>query len=237
MKNTIVKDIFFASDESVDELTVRFIDAGISEMGARILQASLKLFARKGYAATSVREIVQEAGATNPMLYYYFGSKEGVFTRLLELMFSIIEEKIQAEIPADRTIQEKVRGIVSTHVDALRVAPLAVQFVYSVIFGPQRSGPSFNVVNSHRKSSENLEQIFADSISTGEILVRHGFDARFLSEQLLGIINSHLMHTLNLLRCAANEQEHLEIKNNYLGEEAVDRLVSFFLAGAEKTKE
>lgn len=225
-----------ADATSMDRLTAHFIEAGISEMAARILQASLELFAHKGYAATSVREIVQEAGATNPMLYYYFGSKEGVFVRLLELMFSIIHERIEAEVPADRTLYEKIRGVISTHVDTLREAPLAVQFVYSVIFGPQRIGPSFNVINSNRQSFRQLERVFQKSISSGEIEVRQGFDARFLAEQLLGMINSHMMHTLNMLRCAADTKEHLEFTEYYLGEEAVDRLVNFFLAGAGKLK-
>src|SRR5690554_5605878 len=205
LKSSTATESWFTQDDSLDALTSHFIDAGISEMGARILQSSLKLFARKGYAATSVREIVHDAGATNPMLYYYFGSKEGVFTHLLEAMFSIIHARIGEEIPAERTLEEKVRGVVSTHVEALRESPIAVQFVYSVIFGPQRSGPSFNVVNSNRKSFERLEQIFIGSIESGEIIVSRGFDARFLAEQLLGTINSHLMHALNMLRCAEDE--------------------------------
>lgn len=232
-----MKDILFARDDLVDDLTDRFIDAGISEMGARILQASLSLFARKGYAATSVREIVQEAGATNPMLYYYFGSKEGVLGRLLELIFSIIHARIEAEIPAERTLCEKVRGVVSTHVETLREAPLVLQFVYSIVFGPQQDGTSFNVASSKGMAFEQLERVFIESIDSGELVVRSGFDARFLAEQLLGIMNSHSIHALNMLRGAANEQEHLEIKDYYLGEAAVDRLVYFFLAGAGKLKE
>jgi AcrR family transcriptional regulator len=31
---------------------------------------------KKGYTATSVRKIVEEAGVSKPSLYYYFGNKE-----------------------------------------------------------------------------------------------------------------------------------------------------------------
>ena len=37
-----------------------------------------KLFAERGYDATSVREIVEAAGVAKPTLYYYFRSKEGL---------------------------------------------------------------------------------------------------------------------------------------------------------------
>ena len=44
----------------------------------KILKVAIEILARKGYHATSTREIVEAAGVTKPMLYYYFGSKAGV---------------------------------------------------------------------------------------------------------------------------------------------------------------
>ena len=46
--------------------------------------AGINLFAEKGYASTSVREIVSSAGVTKPVLYYYFHSKEGMFQAILD---------------------------------------------------------------------------------------------------------------------------------------------------------
>ena len=51
----------------------------------RLLEMATKLFAEKGYAGTSVREIVDRAGVSKPVLYYYFKSKEGLFYALLIL--------------------------------------------------------------------------------------------------------------------------------------------------------
>jgi AcrR family transcriptional regulator len=45
----------------------------------RILEIAIQLFATKGFAATSMREVVAEAGCTKPALYYYFESKAGLF--------------------------------------------------------------------------------------------------------------------------------------------------------------
>ncbi|MCE1227092.1 MAG: TetR/AcrR family transcriptional regulator, partial [Geobacteraceae bacterium] len=45
----------------------------------RLLDAALQLFSTKGYAATSVRELVEAAGVTKPVLYYYFKNKEGLY--------------------------------------------------------------------------------------------------------------------------------------------------------------
>ncbi len=50
----------------------------------RLLETATELFAEKGYAGTSVREIVDRAGVSKPVLYYYFKSKEGLFYAILE---------------------------------------------------------------------------------------------------------------------------------------------------------
>ena len=43
---------------------------------ARVLKSAIKLFSEKGYSATTIREIIAEAGVTRPVLYYYFKNKE-----------------------------------------------------------------------------------------------------------------------------------------------------------------
>jgi AcrR family transcriptional regulator len=51
---------------------------------ARLLEAGTALFAEKGYASTTVREIVAKAGVSKPVLYYYFKNKEGIFLAILD---------------------------------------------------------------------------------------------------------------------------------------------------------
>ncbi|NIW00329.1 TetR family transcriptional regulator, partial [Candidatus Saccharibacteria bacterium] len=38
----------------------------------RLLETAIGMFAQKGYAGTSVREIAEQAGVSKPVLYYYF---------------------------------------------------------------------------------------------------------------------------------------------------------------------
>jgi AcrR family transcriptional regulator len=45
----------------------------------RILRIASKLFAEKGFANVSIRDVCREAGTTAPVIYYYFGSKKGLF--------------------------------------------------------------------------------------------------------------------------------------------------------------
>ena len=54
-----------------------------SDVKQRILEASIDLFGRKGYAGVSVREICRAADTTGPMVYYYFRSKRGLYQSIL----------------------------------------------------------------------------------------------------------------------------------------------------------
>ncbi|HEY1853284.1 MAG TPA: helix-turn-helix domain-containing protein [Solirubrobacterales bacterium] len=50
-----------------------------------IQEAATKLFAQRGYTATSVEDIATAAGVTKPMLYRHFESKRDLCIRLLEV--------------------------------------------------------------------------------------------------------------------------------------------------------
>ena len=61
---------------------IKLLETGTRE---RLLETASHLFAEKGYASTSVREIVARAGVSKPVLYYYFQSKEGLLLRHFEV--------------------------------------------------------------------------------------------------------------------------------------------------------
>ena len=50
----------------------------------QILDAALSLFSRKGYGATSVREIGDAAGLSIGNVYHQFADKESIFQTLLD---------------------------------------------------------------------------------------------------------------------------------------------------------
>lgn len=64
---------------------------GVREIAAQatresILRAATKVFARDGYAGGRVDEISKAAKSYDRMIYYYFGSKQGLYVAVLEEM-------------------------------------------------------------------------------------------------------------------------------------------------------
>ncbi|MET4577286.1 TetR/AcrR family transcriptional regulator [Ottowia thiooxydans] len=57
-----------------------------------ILRAATKVFAKYGYAGGSVEKISSAAKSVDRMIYYYFGSKEGLFIAVLEDIYRRMDE-------------------------------------------------------------------------------------------------------------------------------------------------
>lgn len=50
-----------------------------------ILRAALRLFVRKGYAATKVSDIAEAVGMSTGLMFHYFESKEALYVALVEV--------------------------------------------------------------------------------------------------------------------------------------------------------
>jgi AcrR family transcriptional regulator len=67
----------------------------------QILDAALKLFSHKGYGATSVRDIAEEAELSKGNVYHHFPDKETIFRGLLDRYFQAMS---QPEFPFNRAL-------------------------------------------------------------------------------------------------------------------------------------
>ena len=58
----------------------------------RLLKFAIKEFAEKGFDGASTREIVKLAGANISAISYYFGSKEGLYTEILNQVATYVND-------------------------------------------------------------------------------------------------------------------------------------------------
>ncbi|WP_166238506.1 TetR/AcrR family transcriptional regulator [Paenibacillus turpanensis] len=64
---------------------------------ASLLEVARRHFTEKGYAASSMEEIVAEASVTRGALYHHFGNKRGLFQAVLEAVQREIGDRVEAE--------------------------------------------------------------------------------------------------------------------------------------------
>lgn len=93
-----------------------------------VLQSAISAFAKTGYAGTSVLDILEATGLSKPTLYYYFDSKEGLFTAILSSAFDgcekIVAEKTRDAPDLRARLIETAAGLfefAGTHQDLMRL--------------------------------------------------------------------------------------------------------------------
>lgn len=73
-----------------------------------ILQAATRVFARYGYDGGSIEKISKSANSVDRMIYYYFGSKEGLFIEVLENAYRRMND---AELKLKLNTSQPVDGL------------------------------------------------------------------------------------------------------------------------------
>ena len=85
----------------------------------RILEVSSKLFSEKGYANVSIRDVCRETGTNAPVIYYYFGSKKGLFeaaTRSKVSMTDFIQ--LLSKHAAEKDAPNALSGFIKTYLSS-----------------------------------------------------------------------------------------------------------------------
>jgi AcrR family transcriptional regulator len=116
--------------------TAATVKGELSPVARHIARAAARLFAKRGYDATSVREIVEAAGVAKPTLYYYFRSKEGLAQALLTVPLSTLVSALRRIVT---TVEDPIRcleQVMEAQYEFCREDPDRGRFIYALLFGP-----------------------------------------------------------------------------------------------------
>lgn len=182
----------------------------------RLLESALKLFSEKGYEGTSIREIIEGAGVTRPVLYYYFTNKEDLFRKLLE---PALAEYTQAltDIRANYTgALDQLKAIAW---DTFRLAeenPQAVRLILQLYFAPPQGGPKLDKAIYRLRRFRFIKEIMQDGLDQNEL---SGGDAQSLALAFVGMMDTFVTAKSYL-------------PETHLSAEAAEGLVGLFYFGA-----
>ena len=99
----------------------------------KILYSAEKLFADKGFAATSTRDIAKSAGVNVSMISYYFGSKEKLFEEIFKVRMKE-GQSYTTEILENSELNEweKLIKIVENYIKRVKTLPEFYTILQSV---------------------------------------------------------------------------------------------------------
>ncbi len=135
----------------------------------RLLRAAADVFDRKGYAAASVREIVERAGITKPVLYYHYGSKEGILVAILEEGARQLTDGIARVVARPGPVRERIGGICEVVYSLFKENLPAVRVAHAVYFGPREGWPAFDLTKFEAAFLGPLRALVEEGIAKGEL--------------------------------------------------------------------
>ena len=143
---------------------------------ARLLTAALELFNSKGYAAASVREIVTAAGVTKPVLYYYFGNKEGLYLELMNGSFAEFESSLSKITALQGAVTERINHFCSMMLELVKKNMGVVRLIYAIHYGPPQGAPHINFDAYFTRMLDTVHDLVREGIGSGELRPNDSMD-------------------------------------------------------------
>jgi AcrR family transcriptional regulator len=154
-----------------------------------VLDVAATVFAEKGYAGASTRDIADRLGVRQASLYYYFPSKEAALAAICELGVKEFIANLRTIIAEPKDAADKLRAAIANHLLPLRSHPEAD---YIRVFLRHRhelpDGSRQSVAALARTYQSLIEQLFVEGIGSGQL--RADLDPQLSTLALLGLCNS-----------------------------------------------
>ena len=135
----------------------------------RILQSALDLFTRKGYDATSVREICEAAHITKPTLYHFYKSKDGVYNALVDDVLVEFRRTLLATLEAPGTTAERLKRVARAYFASARGHRQLMRFIFALIHNPPASAPRTDFVRYYEELVGCIAARVDEGVAQGEL--------------------------------------------------------------------
>lgn len=193
-----------------------------SETRRQLLQAALRSFADRGYAATSVRQIVDAAHVSKPALYYYFQDKAGLFDALVDQAHDERYDLMRKAAQRGRTLAEKLEEIAAAIFDFSVKNRELMRLAFATAFAASGQAPGQTRCREKGKRAfEFIRSLIEFGQDSGELDSRFSVDE--LAMGIYGQLNSHVMVRLLVPECPLNRK-------------TAQQIVRLFLEGAASRK-
>jgi len=136
-----------------------------------ILDAAVRVFARRGFHACRVSDIAEDAGVAYGLVYHYFAAKDEVLDTLFLERWNVMLEMIREVDARAIPVRAKLEAIVSFIVDSYRHDP---DLMKVIIVEVTRAANSFG--------QTHLEEIRTAYELIGDIVAKAQHDGAFKAE-------------------------------------------------------
>ena len=155
----------------------------------KIFEASMKLFAKKGYEATSIEEITATVGVAKGTLYYHFSSKEEIFDFLIAEGIKLLQNSIDIKTSKYENYIDKLKAIILIQIKIVNKYDEIITILLNQSLGNEKRNEKckeyiFEYIN-------RIEEIVKEGIKLNQI---KEIETRVIASEIYGLIYSTICY-------------------------------------------
>lgn len=153
----------------------------------QLLDIARRLFANRGFRATSLRDIAEEAKISKAALYYHFPNKDELYERVVIQSLDALVQMVSADVARANTPTERVLAFIHSSANFLdnhREHWLAGAHAFREAGQTERRGVALHLRDTYEKLLRNC---VSEGIASGEF--RSDLDPAMTTRFLLSALN------------------------------------------------
>ena len=157
----------------------------------KIFETSMKLFAEKGYDATSIEEITATVGVAKGTLYYHFSSKEEIFNFLIEEGVKLLQNSIDIKTSKLDNYIDKLKSIILIQIKIVAKYEDFITILLSQFYGKEARN---QMCQKHiYEYIDKIEKIVEEGMKAEQI--KKG-DAKAIASEIYVLIASTVVYKM-----------------------------------------
>jgi len=136
-----------------------------NEKQLQIIETSERLFAQKGFDATSVRDIAEDAGINVAMISYYFGSKEKLMEAIFEAKIGKVQMRVEALLKDESLLPfDKMYTLIDEHIERV----MHSQHFYRIMISEQLTNKNPAILQTVKQLKVRNAELILELIKEGQ---------------------------------------------------------------------
>lgn len=178
-----------------------------------ILEVATREFAAHGLAGARIEKIQQQTRTSKRMIYYHFGSKEGLYRAVIERAFEIAREVDKDFDPQKGTPEQALKQIANNAFEAFTQNPSFVRLLtFENLAGAPYIRQSQHASRLNRMAMADLEIVLKRGHADGSI--RKDIKSLDVYINMVGLCYYHVAHYAGYLAAGFQSKEHTRIQSN-----------------------
>jgi AcrR family transcriptional regulator len=200
-------------NEQVNDIEVTSLNESNDPVIIDILLVATAEFASHGLAGARIERIVEHTKTSKRMIYYHFGSKEGLYRAVLDHAFKTAREHDGDFNPNVGSPEQALNTMVGNAFDAFVRNPDFVRLLsFENLAGASFIKDSRFVSEANQKAIEDLQTVIRRGQS--QKVFRTDINAMDVYINMVGLCFYHVAHHAGYLAAGFKSSEHKRIQDN-----------------------